>query len=154
LEDEEVKQKIINIFGKNVLTGEEIDRKILRRKVFQNKKKLAQLNRILHPLIIRRIKEQVGHYQEGVMIIDAPLLIESGFYKTVDITVVVTAENETQVKRATNRGISKKEAEDIISAQMPLAEKKEFADHIIKNENGLNKTKEGVEKLWKKIQNQ
>lgn len=148
--DDGVKKEVVATFGVGTGPGGEIDRRELARKVFFHKDNLAKLARIMHPAIIERIKEEVERVKEGVVVVDAPLLIEAGLADFVDVVVVVTASRETQLKRAIERGTSKEEAEAIIRGQMPLSEKKRAADYIIDSDSDMDTTKKGVESIWKR----
>lgn len=150
-EDVDIRRKVIDLFGDDILSGGRIDRRKLAEKVFSDRKKLDDLCGVLHPGIIRRIKEEVERSENPVIVIDAPLLIEAGLHDYVDIVVVVTAQGATQIERARGRGISKEEARRIIDSQMPLLEKTEYADHIIENDTDMETMKEGVEKIWQKM---
>ena len=151
-ENSETSREVIDLFGEDILdrTGR-IDRRKLAGKVFFNKQRLEALCGVLHPVIIRRIKEQVERSPESIIVIDAPLLIESRLHEYVDVVVVVTAAERTQIKRAKDRGISQEEAENIINNQMPLSEKVKSADYIIDSNTTLNTIKEGVDKIWQKM---
>jgi dephospho-CoA kinase len=151
--DEGVRRAIAEVFEGKAVTGGEIDRRELAGKVFFDKRKLDKLSSILHPPIIRRIKEEIERNKDKVVVLDAPLLIEADLKDIVDILIVVFADYETQVKRAADRGISEQEARNIIAMQMPLTEKVKFADFTIDNsDENLQKVKEGVEKIWQKVQ--
>ena len=149
-EDEEVKAELIKAFGEGILSGGEIDRKKLRETVFLDKEKLKKLSEVTHPVIIERIKKEVASSPKEVVVIDAPLLIEAGLHDYVDIVVVISSSEETQIKRALERGLTEEEARRIIKNQMPLDEKKKFADYVIDNDEEKEKVKEGVKKIWQK----
>jgi len=151
-ENSETSREVIDLFGEDILdrTGR-IDRRKLAGKVFFSKQRLEALCRVLHPVIIRRIKEQVERFPESIIVIDAPLLIESRLHEYVDVVVVVTAAERTQIERAKDRGISQEEAENIINNQMPLSEKVKSADYIIDSNTNLDTIKEGVDKIWQKM---
>ena len=149
-EDEEVKAELIKAFGEGILSGGEIDRKKLRETVFLDKEKLKKLSEVTHPVIIERIKKEVASSPKEVVVIDAPLLIEAGLHDYVDIVVVISSSEETQIKRALERGLTEEEARRIIKNQMPLEEKKKFADYVIDNDEEKEKVKEGVKKIWQK----
>jgi dephospho-CoA kinase len=151
--DADIQSKVAKLFGKEMLNGETINRKKLGGTVFFDKDKLDKLSNILHPEIIRCIRDEIKHYEDQVVVLDAPLLIETGLEDIVDILIVVFTDYETQLKRAASRGISEQEAKNIIAMQMPLAEKVKFADFIIDNSSEDTKmTKEGVDKIWQKVQ--
>ena len=149
-EDEEVKTGLVEAFGEGILSGSEIDRKKLREAVFLDKEKLKKLSEVTHPVIIERIKKEAASSSKEVVVIDAPLLIEAGLHDYVDIVVVISSSEETQIKRALERGLTEEEARRIIKNQMPLDEKKKFADYVIDNDEEKEKVKEGVKKIWQK----
>lgn len=148
--DAGIKKEIIAAFDVGTEAGGGIARRELAAKVFFDTDSLAKLVRIMHPAIIKRIKEETDKVEEGVVVVDAPLLIEAGMADFVDIVVVVTAGHDTQLKRAIERGLSKEEAEAIIKSQMPLSEKKRAADYIIDSDSDVETTKKGVESIWKR----
>src|SRR3990170_1939015 len=79
----------------------------------------------------RRIKTGEEH-PFAVVIFDAALLIESGAYEMVDIVILVYVNEELQINRLMNRdGLTREDAVERINAQMPVAEKKNYADYII-----------------------
>ncbi|MCK4852300.1 MAG: dephospho-CoA kinase [Candidatus Omnitrophica bacterium] len=151
-ENKAVRRMIIDSLGKGILSGGDIDRRKLRKKVFSDRKSLEKIERLLHPLIVRRIREEIGCHSEGTILIDAPLLLETGLNKIVDLIVVIKADSEAVTKRAADRGFSEQDAKNIIARQMPLSDKLRLADYVIDNSGNLNRTKKGVDKLWKRIQ--
>ncbi|MBD3426145.1 MAG: dephospho-CoA kinase [Candidatus Omnitrophica bacterium] len=146
--DEDIKFKVVGMFGSDILIDGKIDRRKLGKKVFRDRTKLNALCGIMHPVIIFRIRELVKRSPSDVVVVDAPLLIESGLDEFVDKVVVVTADERTQVKRATDRGMSEEEAKRIMDCQMALSEKTRFADYIIDNSTKIKDIKEGVERIW------
>jgi len=151
-ENEDVKQAVIALFGEKILSEGDIDRRKLRKEVFLDREKLENLNRLMHPLMIKRIKDEISRVSEGTLLIDAALLIEMGLNEVADFVVVVTADDTIKIKRAANLGVSEEEAKRIIARQTPVSEKLKFADYSIDNNGDLNTIKKGVNKLWKKIQ--
>ncbi len=149
--DEDVRRKVIALFGEGILTEGAVDRRKLAGIVFYDRRRLDELCHILHPPIIRLIREQVKLLEDKNVVIDAPLLVESGLHEFVDVVIVVTAGHDTQLNRAASRGITEEEAENIISSQLPLSEKIEFADYTIDNDSDINVTKKGVDEIWKKM---
>ncbi|MDP8298924.1 MAG: dephospho-CoA kinase [Candidatus Tantalella remota] len=148
--DADVIQKVVSAFGEDILTEGKVDRRKLAGQVFFDREKLEKLCGILHPGIIREIKDRVERSESDVVVIDAPLLLEAGLGEYVDEVVVVTATEDIQVRRAKERGIKEEEARCIISKQMPVSEKVKSADHVIDNGSDIEKIKEGVEKIWQR----
>ena len=149
-------KKIVRAFGHGVLRLGQIDRKKLAAVVFNNRSKLVKLCRIVHPAIIKEITRSLQKCKKEKfkfpIIIDAPLLIEAGLHKTVDILIVVKASRQKQISRIVRRmKIDKSEVLKRIKLQIPLKEKIRLADFVIDNNASLTKTKQEVYGLWQKL---
>lgn len=131
-------------------------RKKLAKIVFKRKAYLELLCKIIHPLVIKRIKKEIKQLKpkKNIVIIDAPLLIESGLHRIVDILIVVKAKKATQIQRAMrNTGLRKDEISKRIRFQMPLREKINLADFVIDNDGTIDETRRQVMDIWKKLFN-
>ena len=149
--------RIVEAFGNGVLQASgELDRKKLGAMVFADKDKLERLNAIVHPLVIEAQDEWIRGVEDrdpnGIAIIDAALMIESGGYKRFEKLIVVWCEPDIQLQRLMKRdGLSKEDAEARIRAQMPQEEKKRFADHLIDTSAGFDETREQVKKVYAEL---
>ena len=145
-------KKIVQHFGKGVLKkNQEIDTKKFGRIVFKEKSKLKLLNRLVQPEIIRKIQEIIKDFRK-LIVVDAALLIESGFYKKVDKIIVVKNKISVQVKRLKQvKGLTEKDIIRRIRMQMPLKKKLAFADFIIDNSGSKKDTLSRARKAWKQI---
>lgn len=149
--------RIVEAFGNGVLqVSGELDRKKLGAMVFADKDKREHLNAIVHPLVIEAQDEWIRGVEardpNGIAIIDAALMIESGGYKRFDKLVVVWCNPDIQLERLMKRdGLSKEDAEARIRAQMPQEEKKRFADHLIDTSAGFDETREQVKKVFAEL---
>jgi len=129
--------EIVRRFGKSVLNSDKtINRQTLGQIVFQNRTKRRQLERIIHPRVAReqaRLTRQAARKDpKAVVIYDVPLLFEAGIDKRVDKTVVVTADQTTQLSRLRKRnGLSRSEALRRIRSQISLAKKRRWADYVL-----------------------
>lgn len=139
--------QIIDEFGEGILlpTGD-LDRKKLGTLVFGDESKRRALNSIVHPLVIenqdRWIAELEPAHSNGIAIIDAALMIESGGYKRLDKLIVVWCEPAIQLKRLTLRdNLSDTDARIRIAAQLTQDEKKRFADYLIDTSAGFADTR-------------
>lgn len=152
-------KKVISLFGRSILSGNgRIDRRRLGRVVFKDKKKLNLLISVIHPEVIKRIKEIIKKSRSGgvnlqrYFVLDVPLLIEAGLLKTVDKLVVVTADKNTEIRRCLKKhGLKRQEISRRIRNQMPLSKKMRLADFIIDNNGSFNSTRKMVEKAWREI---
>ena len=134
--------KLVEHFGREILDDEGfIDRPRLGALVFGDEAKRAVLNELTHPPVIAEIASRLELLQafDGVVIIDVPLLVESGVSRNYEAIVVVAAKPGTQLERLVQlRGMSTAEAQKRIDAQAPLEEKLAVATHVIWNEGTLN----------------
>jgi dephospho-CoA kinase len=125
-------------FGPEVLRADGgLDRKRLGAIVFADPERRQQLEALTHPAIreryLARLAELEAQGFEGIVVWDAPVMIESGGYRHVDRLVVVVTDAATQRARALGRDGDRADAERKIASQMPLAEKARLADHVIDN---------------------
>jgi dephospho-CoA kinase len=148
-------RKIVEAFGDGIIGKEgEVDRKKLADIIFHDEEARKRLNAITHPPIRRRIVEEIARLKRSanVIILDVPLLIEAGFTDLVDVVIVVNAREEQQVKRLMSRNrMTKEEALLRIRTQLSMSTKLNFADYVIDNNGSLDKTKENVKMVWKKL---
>jgi dephospho-CoA kinase len=150
-------REIINRFGKNILEPDgAINRKKLGEFIFNDQEKRKSLNEITHPRIIGMIRELVEEYGKQntpVVIIEAALIVEKGgLGGLIEGLIVVTSDEESQIKRLMERNeFSREEAESRLGAQMPEQEKVKHADYIIDNSGPIESTREQVIDLWKVI---
>ena len=138
-------------FGGKVFSRGTIDRRKLARIVFTEKKKLKKLQKIVHPLTIKEIKDIVRKSKRQVIVIDAPLLLEANLDKFVDYIVVVKVNLKKQFERCAKKGFMKRECLLRQKSQMPLREKIKHADFVIDNNRSKAKTRKEVEGIWQKL---
>jgi dephospho-CoA kinase len=144
-------------FGKEILnTDGTLDRKRLGALVFADENQRQRLNHILHPFIIARQDEIMNAWEaedpEGIGIIDAALMIESGGYKRFDKLIVVYCRPEVQLERLILRDkLSREEAERRINSQMPQEEKQKFADYLIDTSDGFDLTRARTTEVYNRL---
>lgn len=150
--DEAVKQKVVEIFGTEVLTaGGEIDRGKLGAIVFRDQERRRALERIMHPVILAQLWMRARESKADV-VLDIPLLIEQGGHERVDLVVVVYATRECQIQRLMARDrISREEAIRRIETQLPLEEKISYANYVINNSGTVEETMDQVTRFYKLI---
>lgn len=125
-------------FGRDVLQSDgTLDRKRLGAIVFADPDRRKRLEAITHPAIRDRFQARLAELEaegfEGIVVWDAPVMIETGGHKAMDRLVVVVADAATQRARARTRDGDPADAERKIANQMPLADKARLADHVIDN---------------------
>ncbi|MBI3793818.1 MAG: dephospho-CoA kinase [Nitrospinae bacterium] len=144
-------------FGQKVFFNNgRLDRKKLAGLVFGDKKALADINAIIHPRVFEHEKKLIAEAgrkaRRAVIVVDAPLMIESNSHVWKDAVVVMDCPVEAQIKRlVTIKGYSRREALARIGAQMPLDEKLRHADYVIKNRGSVAKLRKTAAEVFKKI---
>jgi len=127
----EAYEPVVREFGRDILAEDgQIDRKRLAARVFGNPEALARLNALVHPAVVRREEELMREFARrepnGIAVVEAAILIETGSFKRFDRLILVTCTEEQQLKRALHRDHAPR-----LSRQMPMAEKKHFSDFLI-----------------------
>jgi dephospho-CoA kinase len=150
-------RRIKERFGQEVLQPDgTLDRKALGAIVFRDPAARRELNRLLHPLIIDRMQEETRQAQRSnparPVILDTPLLIEEKLTSLVEKVIVVYIPEALQLQRLMAReGMDEKEARRLIQSQIPIEEKKQFADALIDNSGTLADTERQVDQLWETL---
>lgn len=147
-------RRIIRHFGKDILDKNgDIDRSKLSGIVFNDKDELDNLNKIIHPKVIKEIKKKVKKTRhDKIIIIDAPLLIEAGLAGFVDKLVVVKSSRAKQIDRCIKKfGLKKEEVMKRIKSQIPLEKKIKMADFVIDNDGTRSETRKKALKIWREI---
>lgn len=148
---------VVEAFGEEILNPDgTLNRKQLGALVFGDESKRQRLNQILHPFIIARQDEILNEWEakdpQGIGIVDAALMIESGGYRRFDKLIVVHCRPEVQLERLMMRDkLSRDEAQRRIDSQMPQEEKQKFADYLIDTSDGFELTREQTVKLYNSL---
>lgn len=148
---------VVAKFGTEILkTDGTLDRSRLGAVVFADPEKRVALNSILHPYIIAQQDQWLREWEaidpQGIAVIDAALMIESGGYKRFDKLIVVHCRDEVQLQRVMARdNFSSEEAERRILAQMPQEEKKKFADYLIDTTDGFDAARKSTAEVYAKL---
>ena len=150
-------REIVKEFGEEVLNDDQtINRKRLAALVFHDEQRRKRLERIIHPRVLREIKEQLHRLQRSrrvrAIVLDVPLLVEVGAHRLVDALVVVTAPPEAQRIRLKEKyGWSDEETNARIGAQWELSAKVALADYVVDNAHGVDATRTQVRHLWETL---
>ena len=136
--NQEVKTELISLFGKNIYqTNEKIDRKKLASIIFNNDELLARVNRLLHPFVWKEFEKWLKKNDQSPYVIhEAAILFESGFYKKMNFTILVSAPEMHQISRVMERdGITEEMVRERMAKQWPEENKQQLADYILQNDN-------------------
>jgi len=150
-------KEVVNHFGGDILqTDKKIDRIKLGNIVFADKKKLIELNNIVHPLVYQewhiRLEKIRRKEKHAIVLSDVPLLFEGEMQHLFDLTMLVLIAPEEQLRRLIIRNsVSKEEAEKRLKSQMPIGEKIALADIVIDNEDSIPETEKKVKQVWQEL---
>lgn len=134
-EDENLRKNIIASFGESSYVGGTLNRKYLAAQVFNDSKKLALLNSLVHPATINDAKQWMEKQQSVYVIKEAALIFESGSNEFLDYVVGVQSTPTLRIERAMKRdNVTREEIEARMKLQMDEDEKMKRCDFIIMND--------------------
>ena len=151
-------KELIEIFGESILlTDGTLNRKHLRDELYKKGRNRAIIEQILHPKILQKMKTSMDEYQEGVIVIVIPLLVEKNLWEPFDRAIVVDCEIETQLSRLMSReNVDKEKAEVMLMAQASREQRLQLNDYlptdVIENNSQISELKEKVASLNQKLQ--
>ena len=154
LADSDIKGKIKAAFGGDVFdSAGRVDRKKLAQKVFQNKKTVADINRIIHPPVLDKCEELTAQFNRQAdikaIVLDIPLLAETGWLDRCDKLLFIHCKDEIRARRAAKKGLfSKNQLKKRENFQIFLDKKKKIADYIIDSNSGLSAMADQVVRIF------
>ncbi len=148
--------EVVREFGDSILgPGDAIDRAKLGAIVFADATKRARLNQILHPRILDVVLKWFAALDRPggpeFAVVEAALIVESGFHKQLDNLIVCWATPQQQMERLIARGLTREQAQLRISSQMPGEEKRQLADEVIDCSGSMEETERQVKNLVKHL---
>ena len=153
--DSECTLELVSTFGNSIYANPGINRKALRDVVFSSPAALAELNKITHKHILSQVRNIIhsSTCTEGI-IIDAPLLFESGFDRECDTTVCVIANDNVRIERIIARdNITYDIAKKRIASQIPNSDLIRKCEYSVENNSTEEELRKNVIKLYKKMFN-
>lgn len=151
-------QEIVDRFGNSILAADgEIDRGRLGDLVFEDPLKKEALNRIVHPRVFSAMADAVERMHRARpdrrILLDVPLLIETGMHQDLPLTLLVYAPEPVQIHRLMLRdGLSRQAAVARVHSQMPIEAKRQLVDIVIDNGGDRKTTRRQVNALCRRIQ--
>lgn len=144
-------KEVVNMFGKSIVTDNlEIDRKLLAEIIFNDDEKRQKLNSITFRYVVDEIKNNIKlNSDKSVIIIDAPLLFESGLDEMCDITLGVISNEDIKIDRICKRdGLSIKQAKGRLKVQLGDEDLKGKCDYIIENNGDIGWLNKQLEEIF------
>jgi dephospho-CoA kinase len=147
---------LVSEFGRGILRDDgTLDRRRLGRDVFDDPVKLERLNAITHPALVREIiarMESLGSRDpEGVVVLDAALLLDWDLAEAFDLVLSVHAPAGLRVARLVSAGLAEDEARARIAAQLDDARFAAAADEVIDNSGTLEELRDAVLDVWERV---
>ncbi|MFR7590326.1 MAG: dephospho-CoA kinase [Longibaculum sp.] len=133
----------------------EINRACLGQIVFHDQVKKKQLEDIIHPYVIEKLKEGIQQCQDPFIFLDIPLLFEAHLEYLCDKIIVVYVDEKTQMKRLMKRNsISQEDAMHLMSQQISIEKKKDLGDFILDNRQNFQDLYDDIERVLKELKNE
>ncbi len=152
---EKTTKELVGKMFPDVIVDGEIDRQRLGQRVLSSPEDLRKLELLIHPLVRKRREWFKAHWQKqdsAFVVLDIPLLFETGQEKELDYVIVVSTSENVQRKRAMARpGMTEQKLAGILARQMPDVEKRRRADFVIENSGGLEHLRIQVDALSSKL---
>lgn len=148
---------VVKEFGRGILDQNgAIDRRKLGMEVFERPDRLAALSKLVHPPVIRREEAMLREFEasdpNGIAVVEAAILIETGSYRRFDRLIVTICSEEQQIARAIDRnGWTREEAVMRLRRQMPLSEKIKFAHYVIDTSGNQESTVEQTRAVYQSL---
>ena len=145
---------VVAEFGSEIVAADgTIDRKTLGSVVFSNPDRLEVLNALVHPHVFRRQNEffdtEARKDAHAVVVSEAAIMIETGSHKRYDRLILTVCPPELQIQRYVEReGATEDEARERLARQIPLDDKKKFADYIIDTSGAKAETERQVRQIY------
>lgn len=150
MQSEDIVKQIKTIFGEILFENNILNRAKLAEIVFNDKKKLEQLNAIVHPAVKRDFEVWLlQHKNSAYVIYEAAILFESGKYKECDVIITITAPEEVRIERVLKRDATTREQ---VLSRMKMQwddEKRISRSNFVINNDNLKNAKEEVVKILK-----
>lgn len=145
---------VVAEFGPRILAPDgSIDRRQLGGEVFGKPERLAVLNALVHPHVVRREEEWLkvvgASDPDGIAVVEAAILVETGSYRRFEKLILTVCTEEQQLRRAMDRdGLTEDEVRERLKRQMPLDEKRKYADYVVDTSGAKENTVEQVRAVY------
>jgi dephospho-CoA kinase len=134
-EDKDLMQNVKNSFGENMYNNGVLQKEKLAEIVFNNSKRLAELNALVHPVVKQKFEDWCTEQMAELVIKEAAILFESDAHLGLDAVICVSATEKVRIARVQKRdGSSVSEIKSRMDKQMPQSKKEEMADFVIVND--------------------
>jgi len=155
--DAALQRELKKVFGEEIFSpAGKLNRKLLAQMAFKNESSTLQLNNLVHPRMVAGVVEEMesarfsGKYP--LIVIDAALVYEISIEQMFDAIIVVYASMENRIKRVMERdGLSRRTIITRVRRQIPLEDKKQWADFVVDNNGSLDDLKRLTDQIFDKL---
>jgi dephospho-CoA kinase len=142
-------EEVLAVFGDEILSEGEIDRKKLAARVFSDEPARKQLEAIIHPRVretAEKLTRNLG--ADAIVVNQIPLLFETDGAKRFDYVITVECAEGIRVERLKDRGMKEYEISKRMQAQASDEQRASIADFVLKNEGSIDQLQREVQKMW------
>ena len=135
-ENSVIRLNLVEWFGNEIYSGNQLNRKLLAEHIFNDNSLLNKVNSLVHPIVREEFEKWKNSQNTVYSVYEAAILFESGFYKLMDFTVLITAPEQIRINRVMKRdNLSPDQVVARIKNQWPDEEKRKLATTVIINDN-------------------
>ena len=127
------------------------NRKEIAKQVFSDSRKRRQLEALIHPYVFQRIRSELKRAKHGIVVLEIPLLFETGFDRLCDLTISVFAREQLVVKRLAGRGYRPREVRARLKSQLSASEKRKRSDLYIENTGSKRTLIQKTKSTWNQL---
>ncbi|MDO9547547.1 MAG: dephospho-CoA kinase [Candidatus Marinimicrobia bacterium] len=146
-----IQEQLVDEFGADIIQNGAVNTGKLAKIAFSSEYNQAELNNIVHPYVIEQFEKLRDEFadKDGLLVMDAPLIFESGIDAHFDHTVLIYSTMKLRINRAMKRGnLSREQILRRMDLQMPEEEKRELASIVIENNGPIEHLYEKIDKLY------
>jgi len=149
-----IQDRIVEEFGADIIKDGQVDTQKLASQAFSNEENQSILNNIVHPYVIEAFEKRRDELERkiGLLVVDAPLIFESGFDSHLDHTLLIFASMKMRIARALRRGnLTREEILRRMDLQMPEEDKRDLASFVIENNGSIEELNQEIDKLYHQL---
>jgi dephospho-CoA kinase len=146
--------RLVLEFGNSILTPHKtLSRRELGRMAFASKDATRRLNDIVHPALLKKLDDLIDQTRQnqGILIIDAALLIYWNYHKRMDLTILVSSTADRRRKRMRAKGLTEEEFRSRTASQLSERALRQVSDYVLTNNGPIVKLQKQAEKLYQDL---
>lgn len=143
---------LVAAYGEQILRDDRtIDRPKLAGIAFSDPSEAKKLNALIHPIVIAETEKRLAEFGDGIAVVEATLMIESGGRNRYDRIVIVDVVPEVQIERGIARGLAREEVLRRIANQIPREERLRYADYVIDNSRDREHLEQETRRVYERL---